>query len=688
MRTALAILAGLAGLVGALDARQKPSPPPQQPTFRAAVDVVQVDVSVLDRQRRPVVGLTSGAFTILENGKPQEIVAFVPIDVPEPPVAPAPWVRDTAPDVRSNDLGNGRLFAIILDDATIPPEARIESETRRIARSVVNRLGPSDLAAVIFVMNSRRSVDFTTDRRRLLAAIDAFTAGGAYTDPNGGTDNYLFYSSIRTLGQVSTQLMGVPHRRKAVIYVSSGVPVDLEAVAKVTAIGPSRPLLGAPIEGSTIEEDTARDLMAAMSEVLTARPQEAFGLAMRDAFVRAQHGNVNIYSVDPGGVGGTQAYLQANVRRPVVGAPLLTPVEAFQTSRLHRDFLETVSESSGGRAIVNTNDLEAGVAQIFRENSSYYLIGYQPTREPSDRTVRRVTVKVDRPGVTAHTRNAYFDPRMQPRVLPAPAPIGMRNALSGILPSPDVALQVSVAPFAVADRADTALAIVLGVRHPALAGDVGARVADTLEVLTSAFTQDGTERRNARHTAQVLGRAGVGDEVRYDVLSQIELPPGRYQLRLAVQSAALNKTGSVYYDVDVPDFQRDPLSLSGVVLSATPAPIAAPEGPLAPLLPVAPTTQRVFTPNSTVSAFCRIYQGGRGPLETVKLTMQIVDSTNTVVRRVVMPLEAAAFQKARAADYHLPLPLADLGAGQYLLTIEASAGSRTVRRDVRFDMQR
>ena len=381
-----------------------------------------------------------------------------------------------------------------------------------------------------------------------------------------------------------------------------------------------------------------------------------------------------------------QTYLQANVRRPTVGAPLLTPVEAFQTARLHRDFLETVAQTSGGRAIVNTNDLETGVAQIFRENSAYYLIGYRSTREPSDRSVRRVTVKVDRSGVTAHTRNAYYDPRTQTRLPPAPAPVGMWNALAGILPSPEIALQVSVSPFALANRPETALAIILGVRHPALGGDFGSRVEDTLEVLTSAFTPEGNERRTARHTARVVGRAGAGHDVQYDVLSQIDLPPGRYQLRLAVQSAALNKTGSIYYDVDVPDFRRDSLALSGVVLSASPAPIAAPEGPLTPLLPVAPTTERVFTANSTVLAFCRIYQPGRGPLESVKVTTQVMDTANTVVRRVSAALEAAAFGTARTADYHLPLPLTDLGPGEYLLTIEASAGSRTTRRDIRFEM--
>jgi VWFA-related protein len=647
---------------------------------------VQVDVSVLDRQRQPVRGLTANDFTLLEDGRPQEIVAFAPVEVPLPAPPTAAWMRDTPWDVRTNDLGEGRLFAIIMDDATVPPETRIEADARRIARSVVERLGPADLAAVILVMDSRRSVDFTNDRRRLLAAIDGFKAGTGYADAVGSTNNYLYYASIRTLGQVSTQLMSVPHRRKAVIYVSSGVPVDFETIAKVTAIGPTRPVLGLPIGGDTIEQDTARDLMNAMTEVLAERPQEAFGLAMQDAFIRAQHGNVNIYSVDPAGVGGLQGYLQTNARQATVGGPLISPVEAFQTARLHRDFLQAVSENSGGRAFLDQNQVEEGVAQIFRENSSYYLLGYQSTRAAADRSVRKVTVKINRRDLTAHTRNAYYDPRTQPRTLPAPAPAGLRNALTGILASPDVSLRAAVAPFALTGRSETGLAVVLAIQHPALPGDFGARTSDTLEVLIAAFAPNGTQRGTTRHTARVAGRAGSGDDVRYEVMSQIELPPGRYQLRLAVQSAALNKTGSVYYDVDVPDFDRDPLSLSGIVLSVTPGVMTAPEGAFTPLIPVVPTTERTLAPDRDALAFLRVYQRGRSTPEPVKITTRLADARDRVVRRVTATLEAEQFQSTHAVDYRIPLALADLPPGAYLLTVEAAAGSRTVRRDVRFDV--
>src|SRR4051812_8540040 len=87
-----------------------PAPPPQitagqtpaQPRFNLATDLVRLDVSVLDKSRRPVRGLTAADFTILENGKPQSVAAFSAVNVPAPAPPSAPWMRDVAPDVRDN----------------------------------------------------------------------------------------------------------------------------------------------------------------------------------------------------------------------------------------------------------------------------------------------------------------------------------------------------------------------------------------------------------------------------------------------------------------------------------------------------------------------------------------------------------------------------------------------------------
>src|SRR5437762_8564101 len=105
-------------LVGVLALVAAQLPPTQPPTFRTGVDVVQVDVSVLDKDRRPVPGLREADFTILEDGKARPIVAFVPVELEEPSreQPSAPWVRDVAPDVTTNRARpEGRLVVIMFD---------------------------------------------------------------------------------------------------------------------------------------------------------------------------------------------------------------------------------------------------------------------------------------------------------------------------------------------------------------------------------------------------------------------------------------------------------------------------------------------------------------------------------------------------------------------------------------------
>lgn len=91
-------------------------PPPQPPTFRTGVDAVQLDVSVLDKNRRPVRGLTAADFTVLDGGKPRQIVGFSAVELLPLPAEGTPTGVDTVPpDVVRNDPPDGRIVVILLD---------------------------------------------------------------------------------------------------------------------------------------------------------------------------------------------------------------------------------------------------------------------------------------------------------------------------------------------------------------------------------------------------------------------------------------------------------------------------------------------------------------------------------------------------------------------------------------------
>jgi hypothetical protein len=84
-----------------------------------------------------------------------------------------------------------------------------------------------------------------------------------------------------------------------------------------------------------------------------------------------------------------------------------------------------------------------------------------------------------------------------------------------------------------------------------------------------------------------------------------------------------------------------------------------------------------------VSAFTRVYQGGKGKLVDVPTRLTIRDSEDKVLVDKPLALAAAKFVD-RAADLQLDVPVADLPNGQYLLTVEVGTGATAIRRDSRF----
>jgi hypothetical protein len=181
--------------------------------------------------------------------------------------------------------------------------------------------------------------------------------------------------------------------------------------------------------------------------------------------------------------------------------------------------------------------------------------------------------------------------------------------------------------------------------------------------------------------------AGASTERAYDFLSLQPLKPGRYNLRFALQNSAAQPVGSVYTDVTVPDFAKEPLSLSGLVVSASPAPVAAPKEALARVLPVVPTTKREFATSDRVSAFLRIFQGGRNALEPVTIHVHIDDEPGHVISSADAAIAASQFAASRSADWLAPIAITTLPPGRYLYAVEVTAGNRVETRNAIFKIQ-
>lgn len=615
MRLTGALLSLVALCVVAAGASRQNPPPPSRP-LQARPDLVQVEVSVLDLNRRPVRGLTAADFGVFENGEPQRIVAVSAVDVPGPAGRLGSWIRDISPDVCRNDADR-RLVFLVVDDATLPFGAREISTAKAISQSVIDRLGPADLGALIFTSDHWITQDLTPDRALLRAAAEKI-------NPGFGTPESQSVASLSALTKAVDRLAAARPTRKVLVFVSAGLVTNFD-MGQGTSRG-------------------ARET------------QYTFVQRLQKTVRTAQAANVSIYGIDPTG-------LNVSLDHGV-------------------EFLDSLSKSTGGFAITRTNTPLSEIDRLFQENSSYYLIGYERSAAAADAKSRSLDLAISRTdaSVRVRTGDSSSGGEASPEKTATADASPLAKAIAGPLPVGALPMRVSVAPFAVPGRRDAAVAIVASVEplKPAVRRD------EQVELVATAFDPKDRAAASQRQTARIDLPEG-DTRAGYEVLLRLDLRPGRYQLRLAATSAAQAATGSVFCDVEVPDFAKEALSLSGVVLGTTAGVRSAAKEALAAVVPVVPTTRREFATGDQVTAFLRVYQGGRAPVQPTALIVRIVNSEDALVFEASDTLGPDRFGSLRTADYRIELPLARLTTGDHLLIFETTGGTQvSARRAVRF----
>ncbi len=612
---------------------------PPVSTFRSAVDVVQLDVSVLDRDHHPVRGLTAADFTVFEDGRPQTIIAFQAFDVPDLVIPRTTWMREVAPDVTDNHPFNGRLVVVVLDDLiqrvvnrnSYWTDVWTTATSSRVVETIMNQVGPEDLVSVVYTEENDRAQDFTADRARIRAAISSFVGRrptislNRYKGSCGPVPPSPSVLVLDELLRVSAALQSEPQRRKTILLVSPGFRVRTE----------------------NGRANTCEDLLSKQLQR------------------EAQQANINIYGIDPGSPPGDVVARQDTL-----------------------DDLKMLAESTGGRLILDTknDDPEARVPGIFEENSSYYLLGFRSSAAKGDGRFRRLDVTVNRPGVEVRTRSGYYAGASASRSAskrPAAPASPLDESVTGLLPMTETPLRVSVAPFAIAGKPGAAVALTIGVQQPASDARAGGPM---LSVLAHAYDLDGNSVASKRTTMDLGSVSSTNPVLQYDILLRLDVPPGRYEIRVGTETST-RRRGSVYAYADVPNYTKEPLSVSGLMLERTPASPAAPKAALAAVVPVLPTTTRLFAQSDVVHAFIRVYQGRRGPLAAALVSARIVNDRGEAVLDEATTLNPGRFDEKRAADYTLNLPLARLAPGEYLLTVETTLDSHRERRDVRFTVK-
>src|SRR5581483_583178 len=134
---------------------------------------------------------------------------------------------------------------------------------------------------------------------------------------------------------------------------------------------------------------------------------------------------------------------------------------------------------------------------------------------------------------------------------------------------------------------------------------------DALEISLYGVNPDGKPAGGMRSTLNLNLRPETYQRVRTDGLRlnpRVPLPPGRYQLRIGTRDSEI--AGTVFYDMEVPDFTKDPLMMSGLLISAPSAdqsPTPQPDPVPAKLLPGPATSRRDFPRSDTLWILAELY---------------------------------------------------------------------------------
>jgi VWFA-related protein len=442
IRIRLLSLTGLLLLAASIPAL--PAAPSAPTSFGDTVDVnvVNVEVYVTDKDGHRVPGLKKDDFSLSEDGKKVEVVNFAAVD--RPPSAPAPPpIASTFPTAPVEppppaDPDSVLSLVVFVDNVHILPEHRTRAveQIREFLRQNVHAGDRVMLASLD--INLRNRLPFTEDRGRIDSAlhdaetlpsygqqeeqgrrtayetmvklyeINGGTCGPDVITPVEGFAQQTQADALRTVGALRltvSALSGVPGR-KAVLYVSDGVPVtpgeELYQAAYDLCSGKMAQLGYQLPSGKGGASDVSQ---FNPSQIILDAQKYSVAKKLEDLAAQASANGVTFYTLQASGLRGNAA---ADASYGAEKSLLQDgDVQQIQTQNL-KGSLTALADDTGGRFILDTNNFLPALARMQEDFDSYYSLGYSPGHN-GDGKVHQLSVKLKRPGLQVRYRPSYRD---------------------------------------------------------------------------------------------------------------------------------------------------------------------------------------------------------------------------------------------------------------------------------------
>jgi VWFA-related protein len=532
-------------------------------TFSTSTQLVMEEVTVLDKGGKPIEGLTKKDFTLTEDGVAQEIAFFddeqLPANPapqlqtrPEAPVAVAPMEKLTRTEIAPEPPGdvqlhNRRLLCLYFDMTSMPQEDQLRALSA--AEKFIRTMAPEDIMAIMQYEGSAVEVlsDFTDSKEKLLSVIETIIVGegqgfgenqsdaaSADTGAAFGQDDSEFniFTTDRQLSAIQTacKMLGGRNEKKALNYFASGLQlngIDNQAQLHATENACLR-------SGVSIWPIDSRGLVAT--------------LPMGDATQRGASGN-GIFT----------------------GATAM----AFST-RLQQtqDTLWTLAADTGGKALLDNNDLEKGIENAEKAMSSYYIIGYYSKNSNLDGKFRRIKITVNSElSAKLDYRQGYYGNKEYKKFTTADKERQLEDALMAGDPITELTIAVEMDFFEI-NRAEYFVPMMIKIpgRELALAKKFGAEhtVIDFIGEVKDDF---GSTEQNIRDKVDVPISNATAVELAkspIEYATGFTLLPGKHTIKLLARDAETGRIGTFQQTYIIPNLMKEDkrIPISSVVLSS------------------------------------------------------------------------------------------------------------------------
>jgi VWFA-related protein len=622
-----------------------------------------------------VQGLKQSDFTVQESGKTQHIETFdfESVEMAKPlneatiaGLAAGSSVSGgkAAVVAKPEDLRNHRLIVMFFDLTSMQPED-LDRSVEAAQAFLKTKMQPADLVALVSLDTTLKvDQDFTSDKQALINEVAVYNgtegqgfAAGATANTNqvedttGYTPDESEYNDLNTdrelfaLRAISKSLEKISEK-KSLLYFSGGISRD------------------------GIENQAS----------------------LRSAINAAVRANLAIYSVDTRGLQAISPLGDASTGSlrgsgAYSGGAILNNMNANFASQ---EVMSTLSVDTGGKAFFDSNDFAPAFAQVQRDTSAYYAIGFRSTNLARDGKYRKLTIKINRPGIKLEYRPGYYAPADFQHSGHEDRERELEEQLASDLPATDMAVYMDAMYFRLDENrfyVPVSL-IVPGSQIPFVKG--GDKDKATLDIIGSVIDEFKRPIGHARETVKLnLDSTQQARQKNIQYTTSFNLPPGKYQMKFVVRENQTGRMGSFEAEITLPDMKKTPLKLSSIVLAS----MRQPSKKDTPLVrggeEYVPNISHVFRQDQHLYLLYEIYgpakekaadnaPKGTKPGVNLLSSLELIQGSTKVYETPIVQAKAINVEGRDAVAIELDVPLAGLKAGPYvcqLNVIDDAGGS-------------